>query len=596
MTRILVLGRSLCDYMQDDVYHGLRTILGQDGLESNVSLEYLYQDFPEERVAGMYGRGFSYARNLDPNLRNVVPSEGVLLERVMTLGYYDAVLYLSIRRCQQLFKTIMQVFKGPVGVIDGEDDVELFGMPHGCICFKRELILGVGGKGLYPISFAIPEEKLTNAICDKTTNIANQDPGIAYVRKYIYTCEDDYYKGYQESRFGLTRKKAGWDCKRHYEIMANKCVPIFENIADCPEGTLTTLPKKMLQTIEREWQTASDEQYDCWQREIFEYTKEHLTTKVLGKYVLDRLLNPEPKEYISIPSARKRDVDLVVNCYEKTYREVLSKPFWDRLHNDSFGYQFAGRYVLINNVNDLGEAISLAAKLVEDHVIDGFNLVEQHLEDALRSVGLTKEELGPTRYFTDCALVALNLRPETPWLLYWDADVEIDSSKTCDWVTACRDIMEKEPRILVGNPLWGPISWDSVQGEFSEGITEDGVFGLGYGFADQLFLAKKCELLDPRIYDVDANMCVASLRYPMAHIHWVFEQAVDAYMRRYGRFRAQYLRAHYSHGGNPGASHLSPTNEQLETKKLHKQLMDISLSNPRVFQSDPCWWWEKKKY
>jgi len=46
--------------------------------------------------------------------------------------------------------------------------------------------------------------------------------------------------------FAITKKKAGWDCARHYEIIFNHCLPIFENIESCPKNIMTLLPKNLL--------------------------------------------------------------------------------------------------------------------------------------------------------------------------------------------------------------------------------------------------------------------------------------------------------------------------------------------------------------
>ena len=55
-----------------------------------------------------------------------------------------------------------------------------------------------------------------------------------------------YYEMYQNSIFSLTYKKNGWDCLRHYEILANGSIPLFIKLDDCPNNTLTSLPKEKL--------------------------------------------------------------------------------------------------------------------------------------------------------------------------------------------------------------------------------------------------------------------------------------------------------------------------------------------------------------
>lgn len=40
---------------------------------------------------------------------------------------------------------------------------------------------------------------------------------------YIFENEEEYYNDYKKSLFAITRKKGGWDCMRHYEILACGC-------------------------------------------------------------------------------------------------------------------------------------------------------------------------------------------------------------------------------------------------------------------------------------------------------------------------------------------------------------------------------------
>ena len=56
-------------------------------------------------------------------------------------------------------------------------------------------------------------------------------------------------------------------------------------------------------------------------------------------------------------------VDLVVNCYERTYRRVLAEGFFDAIA-DQNRVEFAGRYAVINNVVDTADARAMAERLV----------------------------------------------------------------------------------------------------------------------------------------------------------------------------------------------------------------------------------------
>jgi hypothetical protein len=52
---------------------------------------------------------------------------------------------------------------------------------------------------------------------------------------YAFGSEAEYYADLQASRFGVTTKRAGWDCLRHYEIAANGAVPCFKALHAKPE-------------------------------------------------------------------------------------------------------------------------------------------------------------------------------------------------------------------------------------------------------------------------------------------------------------------------------------------------------------------------
>lgn len=84
-------------------------------------------------------------------------------------------------------------------------------------------------------------------------------------------------------------KKAGWDCMRHYEILANNCIPYFTDIEDCPEYTLTNLPKDLIIEAKHLANNFEELKYFSILNELFDYTKTHLTTKQLAKYVLNHV-------------------------------------------------------------------------------------------------------------------------------------------------------------------------------------------------------------------------------------------------------------------------------------------------------------------
>jgi hypothetical protein len=144
---------------------------------------------------------------------------------------------------------------------------------------------------VFPITFSIPEDKLITYIPKKTKLLSSLIPGD--LKTYIYSTEKDYYTEYQKSCFALTTKKAGWDCMRHYEIVANGCLPYFPDLESCPLFTMSMLPKHLFfrsnELYERMKKDSSDNKdYLPLLIDMMAYFKEHLTTQCVSSYILKR--------------------------------------------------------------------------------------------------------------------------------------------------------------------------------------------------------------------------------------------------------------------------------------------------------------------
>jgi hypothetical protein len=90
---------------------------------------------------------------------------------------------------------------------------------------------------LHALHFAMPDGRGVGGRVPKTRVLAPLKPARSAAEKkrmYIYTTNDTYYHMYACSWFGWTQKKAGWDCQRHYEIMAAGCMPVFHRLETCP--------------------------------------------------------------------------------------------------------------------------------------------------------------------------------------------------------------------------------------------------------------------------------------------------------------------------------------------------------------------------
>lgn len=91
---------------------------------------------------------------------------------------------------------------------------------------------------IHPITFCIPEEKIITEMPIKKKTMSIIVPMSSGSHTYRFHTEKEYYEEYRESLFAITKRKSGWDCMRHYEIIANGCLPVFEDIENCPPNTM----------------------------------------------------------------------------------------------------------------------------------------------------------------------------------------------------------------------------------------------------------------------------------------------------------------------------------------------------------------------
>jgi hypothetical protein len=152
---------------------------------------------------------------------------------------------------------------------------------------------------VYPISFSIPESKIVSSVPEKTKRYGHIVPGD--LSTYIFSDEASYAKDYQMSVFGKTKKKDGWDCMRHYEILANGCIPHFDRLDECPTNTMTHFPKEIVA------KAMASETPEDYIPELLEYTRRHLTCRAMAQYVFDTVGCPTPKRVLFLSSDPKPD-------------------------------------------------------------------------------------------------------------------------------------------------------------------------------------------------------------------------------------------------------------------------------------------------
>jgi hypothetical protein len=116
--------------------------------------------------------------------------------------------------------------------------------------------VGGGAHVMYPITFGIPSQYVRAVVPAKSKGLATVVPGEPSTYKFwprpgatpadLGSLEQAYYADMEQSLFGLTWKKAGWDCLRHLELLAAGCVPLFTDIHAAPPGVLALYPKRVL--------------------------------------------------------------------------------------------------------------------------------------------------------------------------------------------------------------------------------------------------------------------------------------------------------------------------------------------------------------
>jgi len=275
------------DHQCDHLFHGLRTILGPDIVDVVRADRAYTSSFGEGKLFPLSELSFTFG-GLLPDIevdREDIPHK-------IKSCYFDYVFYGSIHRDKSYLPEVLSTYiPSRIVFIDGEDD-QFFAPQLGQgFYFKREL--AAPEPRAFPIQFAIPKEKIVRDIPSKKYLMCPASPSAmdsSGVR--IFTDESKYYRLYGQSYFAETKKKGGWDCLRHYEIIAAGSLPYFKELENCPATTMTLLPKKELlvaRDLCDDWAVLSSKEHmwDNLASRVRGILEEHLTTEALAKRVLD---------------------------------------------------------------------------------------------------------------------------------------------------------------------------------------------------------------------------------------------------------------------------------------------------------------------
>jgi hypothetical protein len=330
--KILVITSSVDDYLTAGLLHGLKSILLPEQVIDFPKCESLYHD---GYSASLYGRGFTIFGLISDDL---VDRWGVY-DRVIK-EEFSLIIFADIHRSFGIYLQLSPylTYENTV-ILDGADTPQLYPYagkwwryPSYWLLpkahknfryFKREwtpetiwnlwyqipprwLCKYISApKNLYPISFSIPEEKIVKDLPVKTKlfpkhivdhEVASQVAGS--VTSYAFESEADYYADLQAAKFGITTKRSGWDCLRHYEIAANGCVPCFRDLGKKPH---TCAPHGLDETncityhsytdLMDKIQSVSDTEYETLQKNAFSWVKSNTTIQMTKQLLEDAQKN-----------------------------------------------------------------------------------------------------------------------------------------------------------------------------------------------------------------------------------------------------------------------------------------------------------------
>jgi hypothetical protein len=235
----------------------------------------LYNTTSEDMLRrGVRSRGFTLYGRLD----DLAVTRAKVLERARWREFDLIVVGNIHRQFGTWLELLDEVADTPMAVLDGHDSGAMFPYvgkvwrqprlwslprPHRrARYFKRELtpetyasrcfrllpgklaqqlpILG----DVIPLAFSVPDDLIVSHGHEKDRDFATHivDPEVAarlpggtLGHKATFAAEDDYYADLRRARFGVTTKRGGWDCMRHYEIAASGTVPCFRRLEDKPQ-------------------------------------------------------------------------------------------------------------------------------------------------------------------------------------------------------------------------------------------------------------------------------------------------------------------------------------------------------------------------
>ena len=328
--QVLFVGGDSADYLGMSVLNGLLSLPGVD-TTTYPPAELTFQGNRDRYQGDVRGNAFTYF------FLNEKPARSRLHVQYGDLSEFDAVIFSDIHNCFGLFVQFYSRLKRtPKVILDGSDSPvpypyagQYWRNPHYWFLprankipyFKREwteetiryryfrLLPRALAKlapclmDLRPISFGFPESKIMNVATEKTQLFASHcvdsevSKALGKTNGYCFNTEETYYSDLKSSKFGVTTKRSGWDCLRHYEIAGNGAVPCFRDLDEKPntcaphglvDGTNCVVYKNAADLLQKV--KMSDEQYSRLREGALVWVRNHTCQKI-ARSVLDAALD-----------------------------------------------------------------------------------------------------------------------------------------------------------------------------------------------------------------------------------------------------------------------------------------------------------------
>ena len=233
---------------------------------------------------------------------------------------------------------------------------------------------------IHPLSYCVPDENIVDfhSIKDKKHIIISDIiPGDNLTYRFGPDDEKEYNEHYQESFFAYTNKKGGWDCLRHYEILANGCIPIFKNLDNSPKYTLTTLPKDLIIETNQKllpYKNNYKEVYYEYAYKIIEHVKNNCSTSATAKYFLEKMRHIQNIKNVLLITCHK-DVN-----YTRELFWIGMKRHIQSLKGVAVEYpkiDFLYNTYSENKKNLYGYGFNYAKKLTDDYTFSNDEIIEK---------------------------------------------------------------------------------------------------------------------------------------------------------------------------------------------------------------------------